>query len=64
MQPVWQACDEVTASDLTKPIFVVCSIGPTNQTGTISPSVKDPSAKNVTFDELVEAYFEQIVEAD
>mmetsp|Transcript_4330 Transcript_4330/g.6066 ORF Transcript_4330/g.6066 Transcript_4330/m.6066 type:complete len:398 (+) Transcript_4330:182-1375(+) len=56
-----EACDEVTAKDPTKPRFVVGAIGPTNRTGSISPSVEDPSARNVTFDELVETYFEQIV---
>jgi len=56
-----EACDEITARDPTKPRFVVGAIGPTNRTGSISPSVEDPSARNVTFDELVETYFEQIV---
>jgi len=56
-----EACDEVTAKDPTKPRFVVGAIGPTNRTGSISPSVEDPSARNVTFDELVDAYFEQVV---
>ena len=56
-----KACDEVTAADPTKPRFVVGAIGPTNRTGSISPSVEDPSARNVTFDELVEAYFQQVV---
>ena len=56
-----EACDEMTAKDPTKPRFVVGAIGPTNRTGSISPSVEDPSARNVTFDELVEAYFEQVV---
>jgi 5-methyltetrahydrofolate--homocysteine methyltransferase len=56
-----EVCDEITANDPTKPRFVVGAIGPTNRTGSISPSVEDPAARNVTFDELVEAYFEQIV---
>ena len=56
-----EACDEVTAKDPSKPRFVVGAIGPTNRTGSISPSVEDPAARNVTFDELVEAYLEQIV---
>jgi 5-methyltetrahydrofolate--homocysteine methyltransferase len=56
-----EVCDEVTAKDPTKPRFVVGAIGPTNRTGSISPSVEDPAARNVTFDELVETYFEQIV---
>merc|ERR1719329_467380 len=56
-----EACDEITKEDPTKPRFVVGAIGPTNRTGSISPSVEDPSVRNVTFDELVDAYFEQIV---
>ena len=56
-----EVCDEVTAKDPTKPRFVVGAIGPTNRTGSISPSVEDPSARNVTFDELVETYLEQVV---
>lgn len=56
-----EACDEITALDPTKPRFVVGALGPTNRTGSISPSVEDPSARNVTFDELVETYLEQIV---
>ena len=55
------ACDEVTAEDPTQPRFVVGALGPTNRTGSISPSVEDPAHRNVTFDELVEAYFEQVV---
>jgi len=56
-----EVCDEVTALDPTKPRFVVGSIGPTNRTGSISSSVEDPAARNVTFEELVEAYFEEVV---
>jgi 5-methyltetrahydrofolate--homocysteine methyltransferase len=56
-----QVCDEVTAHDPTKPRFVVGALGPTNRTGSISPSVEDAAARNVTFEELVEAYFEQVV---
>ena len=56
-----EACDEVTAKDPSRPRFVVGAIGPTNRTGSISPSVEDPAARNVTFDELVEAYLDQIV---
>lgn len=56
-----EACDEVTAKDPTNPRFVVGAMGPTNRTGSISPDVEDPAARNVTFDELVKAYYEQIV---
>jgi 5-methyltetrahydrofolate--homocysteine methyltransferase len=55
------ACDEITREDPTQPRFVVGALGPTNRTGSISPSVEDPAHRNVTFDELVEAYFEQVV---
>ena len=56
-----EACDEVTAKDPTKPRFVCGAVGPTNRTGSISPSVEDAACRNVTFDELVETYFEQVV---
>jgi 5-methyltetrahydrofolate--homocysteine methyltransferase len=56
-----EACDEATAKDSSQPRFVVGALGPTNRTGSISPSVEDSSIRNVTFDELVEAYFEQVV---
>jgi 5-methyltetrahydrofolate--homocysteine methyltransferase len=56
-----EACDEVTAEDPTQPRFVVGALGPTNRTGSISPSVEDSSIRNVTFDELVTSYYEQVV---
>eukprot|EP00613_Pedinella_sp_CCMP2098_P066441 CAMPEP_0171984892 /NCGR_PEP_ID=MMETSP0993-20121228/274057_1 /TAXON_ID=483369 /ORGANISM="non described non described, Strain CCMP2098" /LENGTH=1618 /DNA_ID=CAMNT_0012637731 /DNA_START=56 /DNA_END=4913 /DNA_ORIENTATION=- len=56
-----EACDEYTAKDPTKPRFVCGAMGPTNRTGSISPDVEDPTTRNVTFDELVEAYYAQIV---
>jgi 5-methyltetrahydrofolate--homocysteine methyltransferase len=43
-----------------KPRFVAGALGPTNRTCSISPSVENPSLRNVTFDELVEAYSEQV----
>lgn len=42
-----------------KPRFVAGSMGPTNKSASMSPSVDDPSFRSVTFKELVEAYFEQ-----
>ncbi len=42
------------------PRFVAGSIGPTPRTASISPDVNDPGARNITFDQLVEAYSEQI----
>ena len=43
-----------------KPRFVAGSIGPTGKTASISPSVENPSYRNITFDDLVEAYSEQV----
>jgi 5-methyltetrahydrofolate--homocysteine methyltransferase len=53
-----QACDEVTAKDPTKPRYVAGVLGPTNRTCSISPDVNDPAFRNVTFDQLVDAYYE------
>ncbi len=53
------ACDKYTALTPDKPRFAVGAIGPTNRTGSISPSVEDPGFRNVTFDELRIAYKEQ-----
>ena len=43
-----------------KPRFVAGSIGPTNKTCSISPDVNDPAMRGITYDQLVEAYDEQI----
>ena len=42
-----------------RPRWVLGTLGPTNRTASISPDVNDPGARNVTYDELVEAYLEQ-----
>jgi len=43
-----------------KPRFVAGSIGPTNKTSSISPNVENPAFRDITFDELVEVYTEQV----
>lgn len=43
-----------------KPRFVAGSIGPTNKTCSMSPDVNSPAARNLTYDELYEAYAEEI----
>lgn len=53
-----KACDEFTAKTPDKPRYVAGVLGPTNRTASISPDVNDPGKRNVTFDELVEAYVE------
>ena len=53
------ACDEVTAADPDRARFVAGALGPTNRTASISPDVNDPGARNVSYEQLVEAYLEQ-----
>jgi 5-methyltetrahydrofolate--homocysteine methyltransferase len=53
-----QAADEMMAKTPDNPRFVAGVLGPTNRTASISPDVNDPGLRNVTFDELVEAYYE------
>jgi 5-methyltetrahydrofolate--homocysteine methyltransferase len=48
------------AADGREDRFVAGSIGPTNRTLSISPKVDDPAYRTITFDELTEAYAEQI----
>lgn len=55
-----EACDEATAANPSKPRFVAGALGPTNRTASISPDVNNPAFRAISFDELVEAYTEQI----
>ncbi len=52
------AADEWSAKTPEKPRFVAGVLGPTNRTCSLSPDVNDPGFRNVTFDDLVEAYSE------
>lgn len=56
-----EVADEITALEPHKPRFVAGSIGPTNRTASLSPDVNDPGFRAVTFDQLVEAYKEQVI---
>lgn len=53
-----EVADEWTAKTPEKPRYVAGVLGPTNRTCSISPDVNDPGFRNVTFDQLVEAYKE------
>ena len=53
-----EVADEYTAKNPDKPRFVAGVLGPTNRTCSISPDVNDPAFRNVTFDELKDAYIE------
>ena len=54
------AADKWTRKTPERPRFVAGAVGPTNRTASISPKVTDPGFRNVDFDELREAYKEQI----
>lgn len=52
--------DAFTQIDPAKPRFVAGSIGPTNKTASMSADVEDPASRPVSFDQLTEAYAEQM----
>ena len=57
------ATDKVTAENREKDgkwRLVAGAVGPTNRTASVSPKVEDPSYRNVTYQELIDAYTEQI----
>ena len=51
------ACDQFSTPE--KPRFVAGAFGPTPKTASISPNVNDPGERNVTFEQLRKAYYEQ-----
>ncbi|MEW6982275.1 methionine synthase [Colwelliaceae bacterium 6471] len=53
-----EVADEFTRKNPDKPRFVAGVLGPTNRTCSISPDVNDPAFRNVTFDQLKDAYIE------
>lgn len=53
-----EVADEFSTPD--KPRFVVGSIGPTNKTCSMSPDVNNPAMRALTYDELADAYREQM----
>lgn len=55
-----EIADEYTKKNPSKPRFVAGSVGPTNKTCSISPDVNNPAFRNVNFQEMKEAYAEQI----
>lgn len=55
-----QVADEFEAKNPAKPRFVAGVIGPTNRTASMSPDVNDPGFRNISFAELVEAYYEAV----
>ena len=55
-----ELADEFTKRNPSKPRFVAGSVGPTNRTCSMSPDVNDPARRDITFDQLTEAYTEQM----
>lgn len=51
---------EYTAKNPDKPRFVAGALGPTTKMASMSPDVNDPGYRAVTFDELTEAFYEQV----
>lgn len=55
-----KVADEFTAKDPSKPRFVAGAFGPLNKTLSLSPDVNNPGFRAVTFDEVVDSYYEQV----
>ena len=53
-----QCADEFCSSE--KPRFVAGSVGPTNKTCSMSPDVSNPARRDLTYDQLFDAYVEQM----
>ncbi len=54
-----QVADEFDVKTPDRPRFVAGSLGPTDKSASVAANVADPAHRNVTFDELVDAYYEQ-----
>lgn len=54
-----EAVNEYVKKNPGRECFVAGSMGPTNRTASISPKVEDPGFRNINFDQLVDAYYEQ-----
>jgi len=55
-----KVADEYTKADPSKPRFVAGAIGPLNKTLSLSPDVNNPGFRAVTFDQVTEAYYQQV----
>ena len=55
-----EAAIEFMTANPDRKCFVAGAIGPTNRTLSMSPNVNDPGYRAVYFDELEEAYYEQV----
>jgi 5-methyltetrahydrofolate--homocysteine methyltransferase len=55
-----EAAVEFMAKNPERKCFVAGAIGPTNRTLSLSPDVNDPGFRAISYDELFDAYYEQI----
>jgi len=55
-----EAAVKFTKQNPDKPRLVAGSLGPTSKTTSMSPDVNDPGYRAITFDQLVDSYFEQV----
>ena len=55
-----EVADEYTAKNPQKPRFVAGSVGPTNKTCPMSPDVNNPAFRALSYDELADAYQQQM----
>lgn len=55
-----EVATEYTLTNPEKPRFVAGAVGPTNRTLSMSPDVNDPGYRAISFEELEEAYYEQV----
>src|SRR5476651_2092137 len=55
-----EVADEYNLKTPEKPRFVAGAVGPTNRTASLSPDVNDPGYRAVTFDDLANAYYDQV----
>ncbi|MBK9707618.1 MAG: methionine synthase [Acidobacteria bacterium] len=54
-----KAVDDFVAANPGRECFVAGSLGPTNRTATLSPDVNNPAYRSVTYDQLIDAYYDQ-----
>ena len=54
------AAEKYNALTPDKPRFVAGAVGPTNRTLSLSPDVNDPGFRAISWNELEQAYFEQV----
>ncbi|EEF57331.1 methionine synthase, partial [Pedosphaera parvula] len=54
-----RAAEEVMAAQPGRVCFVAGAMGPTTRTSSISTDVNNPAARGTTYDELVQAYYDQ-----